>query len=118
MKKRKGKLRLGIIWANPYCSNLGVEALAYSTLILFEEVSKRTGLKFEYIMWGSNGPSRDVLNLGNNKIQITNVRTFLGGDLCFFLKRCLSNPLRLLTPVFLLKFLQFDLVVDLSLIHI
>ena len=50
MKKRKGKLRLGIIWANPYCSNLGVEALAYSTLILFEEVSKRTGLKFEYIM--------------------------------------------------------------------
>ena len=114
MKKRKGKLRLGIIWANPYCSNLGVEALAYSTLILFEEVSKRTGLKFEYIMWGSNGPSRDVLNLGNNKIQITNVRTFLGGDLCFFLKRCLSNPLRLLTPVFLLKFLQFDLVVDMG----
>lgn len=54
MKNNKRNLRFGILWADPYCGNLGVAALSYSTIILFEEVSRRTGTRFDYTLWGAS----------------------------------------------------------------
>lgn len=110
MKNNKRNLRLGILWADPYCGNLGVAALSYSTIILFEEVSRRTGIRFDYTLWGASRCGRGMLDTGRERIPVRTVRPFLGGDLPAFAKGCLANPLRVGTPLFALDFLRYDLV--------
>ena len=114
MKNNKRNLRLGILWADPYCGNLGVAALSYSTIILFEEVSRRTGIRFDYTLWGASRCGRGMLDTGRERIPVRTVRPFLGGDLPAFAKGCLANPLRVGTPLFALDFLRYDLVADIG----
>ena len=114
MKNNKRNLRFGILWADPYCGNLGVAALSYSTIILFEEVSRRTGIRFDYTLWGASRCGRGMLDTGRERIPVRTVRPFLGGDLPAFAKGCLANPLRVGTPLFALDFLRYDLVADIG----
>lgn len=114
MENNKRNLRFGILWADPYCGNLGVAALSYSTIILFEEVSRRTGIRFDYTLWGASRCGRGMLDTGRERIPVRTVRPFLGGDLPAFAKGCLANPLRVGTPLFALDFLRYDLVADIG----
>lgn len=114
--KKRQKLKLGILWADPYCDNLGVSALAYSTIILFEEVASKTGMTFDYTLWGSRYCRRGIIDVGNGecKIPIRAVRSFIGGDFVGFIKRCLQKPVRLGSLLFTLDFFRFDLVADIG----
>ena len=94
MKNNKQNLRLGILWADPYCGNLGVAALAYSTLILFEKVALRTGLRFDYTLWGASRCGHDTIDAGMQRITVRTVRSFMGGDWFAFLRNCLERPVR------------------------
>ena len=110
----KRKLRIGILWADPYCGNLGVAALAYSTLILFEKAALRTGLQFDYTLWGASCRGRDTIDAGTQRIAVRTVRSFMGGDWPAFLRNCLERPVRIGTPLFALDFLQYDWVADMG----
>lgn len=118
MKKNRNrqKIKLGILWADPYCDNLGVSALAYSTIILFEEVSSKAGIELDYTLWGSRYCRRDILDVGtgDRKIPLRAVRSFIGGDFVDFCKRCLQKPIRLGSLLFTLDFFCFDLVADMG----
>lgn len=67
-------VNIGLIWANPYSSNLGVSALSYSILYLLENISKEKKIKFNYTIIAGTGPENDTLNLLNHKVQIVNFR--------------------------------------------
>lgn len=114
MINKKKDIRLGILWADPYCGNLGVAALAYSTAILFENVAKQTGLKFHYTFWGASRCGNDTINVIQKEIPIRSVRPFLGGNIQTFAKRCIQNPRRIGTPIFALDFLRYNLIADIS----
>ncbi|MEP6584174.1 MAG: polysaccharide pyruvyl transferase family protein [Ginsengibacter sp.] len=68
------KINIGLIWANPYNGNLGVGALAYSSLYLLEKVSKKENIKFSYTVIGNSGPTNDTLDIGEYRIKITNIQ--------------------------------------------
>lgn len=111
---KKNNLHVGILWADPYCSNLGVAALAYSSVILFEEVSHKNGIQFEYTLWGASRYGCETIDIGTKTILIRGSRPFSGGDVFSFVKRCFKNPLRLGTLLFPLDFFRFDLVADIG----
>ena len=114
MANDKRKLRIGILWADPYCGNLGVAALSYSTIILFEEVSRRTGIRFDYTLWGAGRCGRGMLDTGRERIPVRTVRSFMGGDWPAFLRNCLERPVRIGPPLFALDFLRYDWVADMG----
>lgn len=114
MISKKKAIRLGILWADPYCGNLGVAALAYSTAILFENIAKRTGLKFHYTFWGASRCKNDTLNIGSQSIPIRALRPYRGGDIIAFVKSCVKNPLRIAMPILALDFLRYDLIADIG----
>ena len=114
MVNKNPKTHIGILWADPYCGNLGVAALAYSSVILFEKVADRTGKSFEYTLWGANHCGRSEIVFGNSKVSVRTVRPFLGGDFPTFLRRCFHNPIRIATPIFALDFFRYDLVADIG----
>lgn len=116
MKSKKQKIKLGILWADPYCDNLGVSALAYSTIILFEEISSKTDIEFEYTLWGSRYCRRDIIDVGSEgcKIPIRAVRPFFGGDFIDLVKRCLQKPIRLGSLLFMFDFFRFNLLADIG----
>ncbi len=114
MKSNKQNLRLGVLWADPYCGNLGVAALSYSTIILFEEVSRRTGIRFDYTLWGAGRCGRDTIDTGTQRIAVRTVRSFMGGDWTAFFRNCMERPVRIGTPLFALDFLRYDLIADMG----
>lgn len=59
--------KVGILWANLHSSNLGVSALAYSTLIIFEEIGRRKNIKFDYTLIGGQNIN-ETIRLGLNNI--------------------------------------------------
>ena len=67
------KINVGLIWANPYNGNLGVSALAYSSLYLLEKVSKQKNIEFSYTVIDGSGPEKDTLQIGEYQIPITNL---------------------------------------------
>ncbi len=67
------KINVGLIWANPYNGNLGVSALAYSSLYLLEKVSKQKDIEFSYTVIDGTGPEKDILKIGDDKIPVTNM---------------------------------------------
>ncbi len=67
------KINVGLIWANPYNGNLGVSALAYSTLYLLEKVSRQKNIEFSYTVIGGSGPEKDILKIGEYDIAINNI---------------------------------------------
>ncbi len=113
---KRQKLKLGVLWADPYCDNLGVAALAYSTIILFEEVSSKIGIELDYTLWGSRYCRHGIIDVGNGKceIPIRTVRSFIAGDFLDFCKRCLRKPIRFGSLLFILDFFHFDLVADIG----
>lgn len=105
---------IGILWADPYCGNLGVTALAYSTVILFEAIAKQTGLQFQYTFWGASRCQSGILNIGSQDVAIRALRPYRGGDILAFIKSCINNPLRIAMPILALDFIRYDIVADIG----
>lgn len=80
------KINVGLIWANPYSGNLGVSALAYSSLYLLEKVRKQKNVEFTYTVIDGSGPKKDTLNIGECSVDITNVTWDYTGTFKTFVK--------------------------------
>ncbi|MEP7251262.1 MAG: polysaccharide pyruvyl transferase family protein [Ginsengibacter sp.] len=80
------KINVGLIWANPYNGNLGVSALAYSSLYLLEKVSKQKNIEFSYTVIDGSGPEKDTLHVGEYEIPITNLTWDYTGTFKTFFK--------------------------------
>jgi polysaccharide pyruvyl transferase WcaK-like protein len=61
--QQEKKHKIGIIWANPYNKNLGVGALAYSSIVLLNDVAKENKLDVEFSIFGSSIPTPDCLRI-------------------------------------------------------
>lgn len=105
------KRKVGIVWATPNSTNLGVSALAYSSLILFQEIAKRKNIIFEYILWGApEGISE--LNIGTESIRIEGIKPFYGGDLFRYVKNLIRRPWVFLNYSSIRKLKKCDIIVD------
>lgn len=105
------KRKVGIVWASPNSTNLGVSALAYSSLILFQEIAKRKNIIFEYILWGApEGISE--LNIGTESIRIEGIKPFYGGDLLRYVKNLIRRPWVFLNYSSIRKLNKCDIIAD------
>lgn len=78
MKHTKNKKKLAIVWANPYNSNLGVGALAYSALALIKDVMDEHNIDSEISIIGSVGKTgKEELVINNKRISFN---CYLGLD--------------------------------------
>lgn len=106
--------KVGLIWANPYSPNLGVSALTYAALLIFEGIAKQRNLKFEYLLWGAE--KSDVsIKLSDN--QIVNVQTrpaFWGGDIVRIIKNLIRRPWVMWHYRYLLNLKNQDFLADLG----
>ncbi len=85
------RINVGLIWANPYNGNLGVSALAYSSLYLLEKISRQKNLKFVYTVIDGSGPKNDTLEIGDYRIEIRNLPWDYTGTFKSFSKVALSR---------------------------
>lgn len=104
-------IKVGIIWANLNSPNLGVSALAYSALVIFEEISKRNNVSFEYYLWGRNTQTRNI-EINSNTITINELKYFLGGDKFRYLKDFIRRPRVFLNYRNILTLKKCDILVD------
>ncbi len=99
-------LHIGIIWANPYSNNLGVAALAYSSLAILNDICKENNIEASFTLIGTRGKSMDKIFINNTEINFNNVA---GNDhskwkslarLALFPKRCKTRLLLNLDIIF------------------
>ncbi|MEP7230444.1 MAG: polysaccharide pyruvyl transferase family protein [Ginsengibacter sp.] len=102
------KINVGLIWANPYSGNLGVSALAYSSLYLLEKVSKQKNIEFTYIIIDGSGPENDTLNIGECSVDITNVVWDYTGTFKTFVKVALFKWKQIFTAA------RLDIIFDMG----
>lgn len=67
------KYKIAIVWANPYNKNLGVGALAYSTLSLLNDVLRENNIHAELCFFGTTQTGKDSISIGNQVIPFNNV---------------------------------------------
>ena len=101
--------KIAIVWANPYNKNLGVGALAYSSLALVSDICKANNIKAEFTFLGSSKATADTLYIGDQKIKFDNI---LGIDFSSWRSyvKMLLKPKKYETK----KLLTFDLVLDMG----
>lgn len=83
------KICIGIIWANPYNKNLGVAALAYSSLALLYDVAQEHDLDVDFSFFGSERSGFDEIEIGGKTIRFRNIAGFDFFDLKWQIKRLL-----------------------------
>lgn len=66
-------INICIIWANPYNKNMGVSALAYSTLSLIKDCLDEIKLKGEITFVGSSSNMSDALLIGGKSYDFFNI---------------------------------------------
>lgn len=103
--------KVGILWANLHSSNLGVSALAYSTLIIFEEIGRRKNIKFDYTLIGGQNIN-ETIRLGLNEIVVKEHPMFLGGDMIRYIKNLIRRPTHFLHYRYLHNLKNMDIIVD------
>lgn len=67
------KLRIGVIWANPYSKNLGVAALAYSALVIIKDILDEQQIKTEFSFIGSSKTEKDDLYINDKSYVFKNI---------------------------------------------
>ncbi|MCL4639255.1 MAG: polysaccharide pyruvyl transferase family protein [Pseudosphingobacterium sp.] len=65
--------KIAIVWANPYNKNLGVGALAYSSLALIHDVLKENNIQGEITFVGSYKSGVDFVGIGTSTIKYDNI---------------------------------------------
>ena len=106
--------KIGLIWANLQSTNLGVSALAYSALVIFEEISKRRNLKFEYILWGGGKTDNRSINIRNHFLDIKERKAFNGGDWIRYIKNFVKRPWTFYTYKYLKELRECDILADIG----
>lgn len=101
--------KIAIIWANPYNSNLGVTALAYSAIAILNDVLMENGFKAEFTFIGGNRNDTDSIEIRGKKIVFNNLALQDYSSWKAWLKLGLL-PLRYKLP----KLLSFDCIFDLG----
>lgn len=67
------KIQIGIIWANPYNKNMGVAALAYSSLALLKDITDQNDIDAEFSFFGSDKNSKSSLTIDGKSINFKNM---------------------------------------------
>lgn len=67
------KKQIAIVWANPYNKNLGVGALAYSSLAIFHDIIKEKNVDAEISFLGSSKWETDSVVIGGEKMTFHNI---------------------------------------------
>lgn len=62
------RLQIAIVWANPYNKNLGVGALAYSSLSLINDVLEENNISADLSFFGTSKIGKDSIQIGNKVI--------------------------------------------------
>lgn len=103
------KKKIAIVWANPYNRNLGVGALAYSSLALINDLCNNNNISAEFTFLGSSIGKPDKLEIGDRVIEFDNI---LGIDFSNWKSyaKMLLKPKKYETR----KILSFDLVLDMG----
>lgn len=70
------KKQIGIIWANPYSGNLGVAALAYSTLSIINDVIEDNNIEAEITFFGSSKNTPERFTINDKTILVKNIKGF------------------------------------------
>ena len=78
-------LHIGIVWANPYSRNLGVGALAYSTLAILQDICIENNIAAKFILIGNGGKTQDTISVNGIEIPVTNIN---GNDHQQWLRYC------------------------------
>lgn len=76
MEMKSNKRKIGIVWANPYNLNLGVGALAYSSLSLLNDVCRDNNIDAEFYFFGSSRDDSDSVEIGDSLIHFHNIKGF------------------------------------------
>ena len=63
------KINVGIIWADPYNGNLGVGALAFSSLSLLYDVLQEKGISANFSFVCTSEYKKDVVQINNKTIE-------------------------------------------------
>lgn len=108
-KKDKNKKKIGLVWADPYNGNMGVAALAYSSIVLIDSIAEKNRTNIELTLIGSKGPVHDELIINGKKIEIYNIFGHNYFSLKYFLRLILSPQ-----KFNLLKIINQDIVFDIS----
>lgn len=69
----KSRKRIAIVWANPYNKNLGVAALAYSSLAIFHDILKENNIEGDITFVGSYKSGKDKIVIGNEEMVFDNI---------------------------------------------
>lgn len=103
------KKKIAIVWANPYNKNLGVSALAYSSLSLLNDVLKENKIDAQLSFFGSSQRGHDKITIGDEIIQFKN---FYGMDFFTFKSfvKLTLFPRRFKTK----EILTYDLIFDIG----
>ncbi|MFT4095301.1 MAG: polysaccharide pyruvyl transferase family protein [Niabella sp.] len=70
---RSKKRKIAIVWANPYNKNLGVAALAYSSMALIRDVLDENNIEGEITFIGSYKRGKDAVNINGKTIGFDNI---------------------------------------------
>lgn len=101
--------QIAIVWANPYNKNLGVGALAYSTLAIFHDIVKDNNFTAEITFVGSSSFEKDELVVNGENIPFGNIIGLDYFKLKSWVKMALFPRRHKLA-----KLLQFDYIYDIA----
>lgn len=104
--------RIGLIWANLNSTNLGVSALAYSAIVIFQEIARRKNLKFEYILWGGGEDKNREISINSETVSIHERKFFCGGDMMRYLKNLIRRPWTFLNYKSIFELKKCDILAD------
>jgi colanic acid/amylovoran biosynthesis protein len=105
----KKKINIGIIWATPYATNLGVSALAYSSISLLNDVVNENAIYASFIFLGSSKSGRDQIVINDKQIYFNNTIW-----INFFKLRSIISILFRFNRYKLTKILTLDYIFDTS----
>nr|WP_320119049.1 polysaccharide pyruvyl transferase family protein [uncultured Marinifilum sp.] len=104
------KLNVGIVWVNPYNINLGVAALAYSSLALIFDAARENKQQIEITILGSSKYGDDSLTINEIEYEFKNL---VGLDYSLKIKSIAKIILRF-NQHKIWKLSKFDIVFDMG----
>ncbi len=107
--KSQKPISIGIVWANPYNKNMGVSALAYSTLSLLKDILQEKGIDATFNLIGSSVNTTGSLIINENIIKFQNI---FGLDFTYW--RSLAALIVHSKKLHTLKLLKLNYILDIA----
>lgn len=107
-KRKNRSINIGLVWANPYTENLGVTALAFSSLYLCKKIGSTKNLNLNFFILNQKAPHNDTFQIGEYKINIKNLRWNYNGSFKSFLKLSVINWYQIF------NLFQLDVILDIG----